>query len=102
MLPASSFLSTTTRSGLFPGSGLFLGGVLHRFLHLLEGADLDLADALAADVVFLRQFLERRRIVAQPASLEDRLLAIIELAHGAAQHAHALVVFLGVAERGFL
>src|SRR3569623_187593 len=102
MLPAFAFLAMVTASGLFARPGLFLGGVLHRFLDLLEGADLDLPDTLAADVVFLRQLLERGRIVAQAPRLEDRLLAFIELAHGAAQQPHALVVFLGVAEGRFL
>jgi anti-sigma-K factor RskA len=45
--------------------------VLHRLLHLLEGAHLDLAHALARDAEFGRQFLERDRIVREPARLED-------------------------------
>src|SRR5690606_23082141 len=44
---------------------------LNRLLQLLEGAHLDLAHALAADPVFLRQILERRRILLEAALGED-------------------------------
>src|SRR5262245_15388269 len=50
--------------------GLLLGGSLDRVLHLLEGADLDLPDALAADVEFGRELLQRQRVVGETASLE--------------------------------
>ena len=45
----------------------FAGNAAHRGLELFEGAHLDLADAFAADVVFLAQFLERARILDQAA-----------------------------------
>jgi hypothetical protein len=49
---------------------------LHRLLHLLEGAHLDLAHALARDAELARQVLERDRVVGQPARLEDAALAL--------------------------
>ena len=45
--------------------------VLIARLQLLEGADLDLAHPLARDAVLLRQVLERRRLVLQPALDQD-------------------------------
>ena len=50
----------------------------HRLLHLLEGAHLDLAHALARDAELARQVLERDRVVGQPARLEDAPLALVE------------------------
>src|SRR5256885_1260326 len=50
--------------------------VLHRLLHLLEGAHLDLAHALAGHAELLGQLLERDRIVGQPTRLEDAALAV--------------------------
>src|ERR1039457_3633572 len=59
---------------------LLQGGdtILHRLLHLLEGAHLDLAHALARDAEFGCQILERDRIVRQAARLEDAPLALVE------------------------
>jgi hypothetical protein len=57
-------------------------GLLDGVLDLLEGADLDLADALAADVEFAGEILQRDRIVAQAAGLEDALFALVEHADG--------------------
>src|SRR5664280_2654052 len=50
--------------------------ILHRLLHLLEGAHLDLTHALARDAEFGCQILERDRIVRQAARLEDAPLAL--------------------------
>src|SRR5262245_24833808 len=52
--------------------------VLHRALHLLEGAHLDLPHALARDAELGGQILERDRIVGKPARLEDAPLAVVE------------------------
>ena len=45
--------------------------VLHCVLHLLEGAHLDLAHALARDAEFLGQLRERDLFLGEPARLED-------------------------------
>ena len=44
--------------------------MLHRVLHLLEGAHLDLAHALARDAKFLGQLRERDLFLGEPARLE--------------------------------
>src|SRR6202022_300253 len=59
--------------------------LLHCLLHLLEGADLDLADPLAADAEFGRELLQRDRILGQPARLEDAPFAVVEDVHGFAE-----------------
>src|SRR2546428_13489447 len=53
---------------------------LHRLLHLLEGAHLDLAHALARDAEFVGEILERDRVVGEAPRLEDAALALVE--HG--------------------
>src|ERR1039458_10330355 len=52
--------------------------ILHRLLHLLEGAHFDLAHALARDAQFGCQILERDRIRRQAAGLQDAPLALVE------------------------
>src|ERR1039457_2095550 len=59
--------------------------ILHRLLHLLEGAHLDLAHALARDAEFGCQILERDRIVRETARLEDAPLALLEPVRGTHQ-----------------
>src|SRR5438874_7755914 len=49
-----------------------------RGLELLERADFDLADALAADAIDLAQFLERLGLVGEAALHQDMLLAIVQ------------------------
>ncbi len=44
---------------------------LDRFLHLLEGTDLDLPDALAGDAELAGQVLQRDRILGETPRLED-------------------------------
>src|SRR5947209_11233759 len=73
-----------------------------RLLELLEGADLDLADALVRDAVFLRQILKRGRLLAQPAMRQDIALALVEMAHGLDQEVAAQAELLAVAELGLL
>ena len=64
---------------------------LHRLLHLLEGAHLDLADALARHAELGGEVLQRHRVVGEPAGLEDATLARIEHAHRAVQRVAAVI-----------
>ena len=60
------------------GADLVLAGrLLHGRLDLLEGAHLDLADALAADAELRGEVLQRRRLLGQAPRLEDALLAVV-------------------------
>src|ERR1700686_4338375 len=79
---------------------LLQGGdvVLHRLLHLLEGAHLDLAHALARDAEFGGQVLERDRIVGQPARLEDALFALVKYVERRDQRLVAVVAFLALGQ----
>src|SRR5689334_15176149 len=70
--------------------------LLHGRLHFLEGAHLDLANALPADAELGRQVLERRRLLGQAAGLEDALLAVVEGRHGVGEVALAPVELLGL------
>src|SRR3979409_1904090 len=54
--------------------------VLHCVLHLLEGAYLDLAHALARDAEFLGQLHERDLFLVESTRFEDAPLALVE--HG--------------------
>src|SRR5258706_8269918 len=54
--------------------------VLHCVLHLLEGAHLDLAHALARDTEFLGQLHERDLFLGEPTRFEGAPLALVE--HG--------------------
>jgi hypothetical protein len=72
--------------------------VSHRPLHLLEGAHLDLAHALARDAELRRQVLKRDRIIRQAARLEDAPLPVVEHAEGFAQGLAAVVRFLALGE----
>src|SRR5205807_337117 len=76
--------------------------VLHRLLHLLEGAHLDLAHALARDAEFLGEFFQRDRIVRQPSRLEDATLALVQHRHRIAQRAVAVVGLFVGDDAGFL
>ena len=74
----------------------------HLLLQLLEGAHFDLAHAFAADAVFLREFFERRRIVAQPPRFDDVALAVGEFAERRCQEIVALAHFFGIGKPRFL
>src|SRR5262249_62264659 len=76
--------------------------VLHGPLHLLQGADLDLAHALARHAELGGQVLERDRIVGKPAGLEDAPLALVEHRERFAERLSAVVRFLALPEPGFL
>ena len=51
---------------------------LHRSLHLLEGAHLDLAHPLARDAELLGELFERHRVIGEAPCLEDALSAPIK------------------------
>src|SRR5262245_37505896 len=56
----------------------YSAAVLHRLLHLLERAHLDLAHAFARHAELGRQILERDRVVGKPPRFEDAPLALVE------------------------
>src|SRR4051794_16162760 len=65
---------------------------LDRGLHLLEGADLDLADALARHAELGSKVFQRHRLIGEAARLEDAAFARVEHAHGAVQGVTAGVI----------
>src|SRR5712691_11174594 len=76
--------------------------VLHRVLHLLEGAHLDLAHALPAEAEFLRQLRKRDLFLGEPARLEDAPLALIEHGERIGQRLAAVIELLARGERRLL
>src|SRR5215470_9441476 len=54
------------------------GGFLHRRLHLLEGAHLDLPDALPAHAELGGEILQSCRLLGQPPRLEDAFLSLVQ------------------------
>src|ERR1035437_9906010 len=76
--------------------------ILHRLLHLLEGAHFDLAHALARDAEFGCQILERDRIVRQAAPREDAPLALVEHVARTDQRLVAVIAFLVLGQRALL
>src|SRR5437899_13044724 len=76
--------------------------VLHRVLHLVERAHLDLAHALARDAEFFGELLERDRILGEPARLEDAPLAVVEHAQRLAERLAAVVEFLVLGQHSFM
>src|SRR3546814_14642707 len=81
-VPARTFSSTRATSGVSDRSGAdqaaFAGQLEHRLLKFLEGADLDLADAFAADVLDLAQILDRLGVVGQAAFGQNMPLALVQ------------------------
>src|SRR5580692_2353663 len=75
---------------------------LHRLLQLLERPHLDLPHPLTRDIVFLRQILERRRIVLQPALFEDVAFPRVQRLQRGRQQGLAPAEFLLLADRAFL
>src|SRR5262249_55633327 len=75
---------------------------MHRPLHLLEGAHLDLAHALARDAELHRQILERDRIVGELARLEDAPLALREHSERFVERFLAVLQLLVLGQPGFL
>src|ERR1044071_4898426 len=67
-------------------------------LQLLEGAHLDLADALAGDAELLRQVLEGRRVVLEPSLPQDVPLALGQQGHRLAEKVPADAELLALAE----
>src|ERR1700692_253082 len=76
--------------------------VLHRVLHLLEGAYLDLAHALARDAKFLGQLRERDLFLGEPARLEYAPLALVEHGERIGQRLAAVIELLARGERRLL
>src|SRR5260221_12496543 len=68
--------------------------VLHRVLHLLEGAHLDLAHALPAEAEFLGQLRKRDLFLGEPARLEDAPLALVEHGERIGQRLAAVIELL--------
>src|ERR1700720_3699780 len=64
------------------------------FLHLLEGADLNLANALARYAEFLGKLAERDRLFGETARLENAPLAVVEHREGFAKHLAPVVELL--------
>ena len=75
---------------------------LHRPLHLLEGAHLDLTHALARDAELHRQILERDRVVGEPARLEDVPFALAEHSERFAKRLLAVLQLLALGQPRFL
>src|SRR5437763_12565585 len=78
------------------------GACFDRLLQFLEGAHLDLADALAGDAELLREILEGGRVVLEPALDEDVPLAIRQELHRLAEEVAANAELLALAEPGLL
>src|SRR6266566_5763938 len=76
--------------------------VLHRVLHLLEGAHLDLAHALPAEAEFLGQLRKRDLFLGEPARLEDAPLALVEHGERIGQRLAAVIELLARGERRLL
>src|SRR3954471_16362922 len=72
----------------------FCDRALDRGLHLLEGADLDLADALARHAELGSKVFQRHRLIGEAARLEDAAFARVEYAHGAVQGVTTVIIFL--------
>src|SRR5260221_3546869 len=68
--------------------------VLHRVLHLLEGAHLDLAHALPAEAEFLGQLRKRDLFLGEPACLEDAPLPVVEHGERIGQRLAAVIALL--------
>src|SRR3981189_141145 len=75
------------------------GAVLDCLLHLLEGAHLDLAHALARDTEFLGQLHERDLFLGEPARLEDAPLALVEHGERIGQRLAAVIELLARGRR---
>src|SRR5260221_2773072 len=63
----------------------------HSLLQLLEGAHLDLADALARNAELVRQLLKRHRLVRQSARLQNATFALVQYGQRVAQRLAAVV-----------
>src|ERR1700730_8463809 len=76
--------------------------LIHCVLHLLEGAHLDLAHALARDTEFLGQLHERDLFLGEPARLEDAPLALVEHGERIGQRLAAIIELLARGEHRLL
>src|SRR5207245_5445411 len=83
--------------------GLHRGdAVFYRLLHLLEGAHLDLAHALARDAELVGEFFQRDRVVGKAARLEDAPLALVEHGERLAECLAAIARLFAFDQPGFL
>jgi hypothetical protein len=72
------------------------------FLHLLEGADLDLTNALARYAEFLGELAERGRLFLETGRLENSPLAIVKHREGFAKGLAPVVEFLALEQQPLL
>src|SRR5690348_4829527 len=70
--------------------------ILHRLLHLREGAHLNLAHALRRHAELIGKPLERDRLVGEPPRLEDATLTAAEHGKSFAQRLAPIVELLAV------
>src|SRR5215211_6539417 len=75
---------------------------LHRSLHLLEGAHLDLPHALARDAELGGQVLERARVLREATPLEDAPLAPAEYGERFGKRLLAVLGLLALSDARFL
>src|SRR4029078_11123477 len=68
--------------------------LLHRILHLLEGANLDLANSLAGDAELGGQLFQRERILGETARLEHSPLALVQALQRGVEHIAAGLLLL--------
>src|ERR1700737_3383705 len=82
----------------------FQGGdtALHGLLQLLEGAQLDLADALARNAELVRQLVKLDRLLRPSARLEYATLALAQYGQRVAQRLAAVVGLFALRQPGFL
>jgi hypothetical protein len=73
-------------------------GGFDRLLQFLEGAHLDLANALARDAVLLREILERGRVLPQAPLGQDVALAVVQMRHRLFEQVTAQSELLPLAE----
>ena len=99
-LARASALAVDMGLPLHPTSGPHGDAVLHRLLHLVEGAHLDLAHALARDAKLGGEVLERDRVIDQPPRLEDAPLALVEHVERIGQRLAAVILQLPPEKRG--
>jgi hypothetical protein len=76
--------------------------ILHRLLHLLKRAHVDLAHALARDAELVGEFRERDRVLGEPTRFEDAPLAIVEHGERRGERLAAVVELVARGKRGLL
>src|SRR6516164_11652033 len=102
--PALLIQSVTLQSERSFKRRRFLSGdrALDRRLHLLEGADLDLAHALPRYAELGREIFQRHRLVGEPPRLEDAAFSRVEHLDCTAQCLAAMIELLAIGHQRFL